>query len=246
MTDEDHSAAGLLAAARDAAESGDEERRQALADRIGRAARALAPGGDMPAAGPEADAWRALVIAADRLHSSGVQALGRLPFVSDRLLARLVEESRSLRPEPRLAAGRSIAAAGDVLAALSVSRQLREAVSAALGVAVEPTYDALYEYDEAGAEVHTHLDARGWEIVVHLLVEHEAGDGGAPVSTLVAHLPGAAAPVLVEVRPGEAVALLGRGTLHSWRPLGAGERRTLTAIGFARESSRPPSVDFGR
>jgi len=40
----------------------------------------------------------------------------------------------------------------------------------------------------------------------------------------------------LRVRPGEAVALRGRGTIHSWEPLRDDEHRTMTAIGFASGS----------
>jgi predicted 2-oxoglutarate/Fe(II)-dependent dioxygenase YbiX len=177
----------------------------------------------------------ALVTTAHRLNRSGVHALGRLAFVSDAFFGRLVDEARR-QLAPGVGDTRSVGRAGDALAALAVSRQLRSLVSRTLGVAVTPTFDAVYEYDPPGTHVQTHVDSREYEIVCHLLLDHtsDAGDG---TSTLVAHLPGHAAPTHVSLRPGDAVILLGRGTLHSWMPLTRGERRILTAIGFRRERS---------
>ena len=208
------------------------ERRATMADVIGIAARRLAPDDEPPAEGAAAAAWRALVVAADRLHGGGVRALGRLPFVGDDRLALLVAEARAQMPEHSGGARRTVGNAGDALAALAVSRELREAVSAALGFAVVPTYDAVYEYDPPGSRVRTHVDARDFEIVVHLLLEQAStrGDGGE--SVLVAHRPGAESPERLRLRPGESVVLRGRGTLHCWEPLGPDERRSLTAIGF--------------
>ena len=94
-----------------------------------------------------------------------------------------------------------------------------------------PTYDALYEYDPPGSHVGIHLDGRGYEIVVHLLVEHTGGGS----SVLTAHLPDTTTPARIELRVGEALILRGRGTIHSWRALGEGERRILVAIGFQRQ-----------
>lgn len=211
----------------------DDARRAALADYIGHAARALAPNDDAPDDGAAAAAWSALVAAAHALNGSGARALGRLGFVSAAFFRRLVDEAhRQLASAPGGGASRAIGPAGDALAALAVSRQLREAVSRALGCAVVPTYDALYEYDPPGSRVRTHVDSGGYEIVVHLLLEHTARDAPGR-SVLVAHLP--KQPVTrIGLHAGEALALRGRGTIHAWQPLGDDERRILTAIGFRR------------
>jgi hypothetical protein len=62
-------------------------------------------------------------------------------------------------------------------------------------------------------------------------------NGGAG-SALVVHRVGETEPHRVRVRPGEALALRGRGTIHSWEPMGPAEHRTLVAIGFERADGR--------
>lgn len=208
------------------------DRRAALADLIGLAALWITPSDDPPADGAAAVAWAALVSAAHGLNSSGVHALGRPPFITDSLLVHLLDEAGAQRPAGHGTSGRATARAGDVLAGLAVSRQLREAVGEALGVEVVPTYDAIYEYDSPGSHVRTHLDARHYEFVVHLLIAHTQPPGGAAASVLVTHHPGIGGPRRLRLLAGEAVVLRGRGTLHSWKALGEGEHRTLTAIGF--------------
>lgn len=214
----------------------DDERREAVADAIGQAAGRLAPEGDPPA-GPEAETWRALVGAADRLYGSGVHALGRLDFLSDDLFALLVAESREQRPEAGDATRRTVGEAGNALAGLAVSRQLREALGGALGHAVAPTYDAIYLYEPPGSHVRTHIDARDYEVVFHLVLEHTLPGDGSKGSALVVHLPEESDARRLRLRPSEAVALRGRGTVHSWEPLKDGEWRTLTAIGFEPAAS---------
>jgi hypothetical protein len=209
----------------------DDEARAALADAIGLVARALAPDDRAPASGAAAATWQALVWAADRLHGSGVSALGRLPFIHDNLLARLRDESRQQQDAPPAPGRRTIGPAGDVLAGLAVSRQLRDAVTRALGCAAEPTYDAVYEYDGPGSCVHPHLDARGYPYVFHLILEHK-GPRGSSTSHLVCHTPGPITPKVLPLRPGEAVVLRGRGTIHSWQAIGGEDYRTLVAVGF--------------
>jgi NAD(P)H-dependent FMN reductase len=209
----------------------DAERRATLADFVGHAAHLFAPSGDAPRDDASAEAWAALVAVADALHGSGVYPLGRPRFVSDAFLQRLIDEAHEhLAAARALGPGRAIATAGDALAALAVSRQLREAVSLALGFDAVPTYDALYEFDSPDSQVGVHVDGRGYDIVVHLLLEHSGGGR----SELIAHLPSATTAARVELRVGEALVLRGRGTLHSWRALGGDERRILTAIGFKR------------
>jgi hypothetical protein len=162
-----------------------------------------------------------------------VHALGRPRFVSDVLFRSLVAESRRQFPLGEgVSATRETGRAGDTLAALAVSRQLRECVSAALGFAVEPTYEAVYEYDPPGSHVRTHVDSRDYEVVFHLVLEHASSLSDASQSALVVHLPGERSPTRIALGPGDAVVLRGRGTIHSWRALGDDERRTLVAVGF--------------
>ena len=210
----------------------DEERRASVADVVSAAARQLAPDDEPPR--EQAEAWAGLVRTVDQLFGSGAALLGRLPFLSDALLGALVAEARERQPGEVEPGRRGAASAGDVLAGLAVSRQLREAIGAGLGLDVAPTYDAVYLYEPPGSHVRTHVDARDYEIVFHLVLEHELPVDGSAGSALVVHLPDEAAPKRLGVHPGEAVALRGRGTIHSWEPLRDGEHRTLTAVGFER------------
>lgn len=139
--------------------------------------------------------------------------LGRLPFVGDRLLAELAAEAERQRPD---------GSPGPVLRRLAVSRQVREAVGEAVGTAVVPTYNALYQYHEADTRLRPHRDRAGYDIVFHLTVTHRR-----PASTL--HIEGHGD---VPLPHGESLVLRGRDVLHGWAPLTPGERRTLVAVGF--------------
>jgi hypothetical protein len=208
------------------------ERKDALADVVTLIVRDLADGDGGPPTAGARELWRELVILTDRLFGSGVAPLGRLPFVGDRLLELLAEEAGdAARREDR--AGE----AGRFLANLAVSRKLRDAVADAVGFPVDPTYRAVYLYDIPGSHVKTHLDTHDYEVVFHLVLDHVV-PGGGPGSALVVHRVGEAEPHRVRVRPGEALTLRGRGTIHSWEPMGPAERRTLVAIGFERADDR--------
>ncbi|HEY4829584.1 MAG TPA: hypothetical protein VIH85_22665 [Solirubrobacteraceae bacterium] len=222
-----------LAASLVAAADG-EEKRSALADLAGTVARRLAPEDEPPTQADAAFAWFVLLCVADGLYGSAVANLGRLPFISDRLLALMAEEARVQLGSCSDATARTTAAGGRALNSLAVSRKLQEAIGSGLGVPVAPGYRALYAYDPPGSHVATHLDSREYELIFHMILEHDPPADGSPDSALVAHLPGQGTPVHVSLRPGEGVALSGRGTLHSWQRLGAGERRTMVEIAWVR------------
>jgi hypothetical protein len=213
---------------------GDDAREHAaLTDLLGLAARTLAPDGDEVAAtGASAAAWRALSIAVDRLHSSGAVALGRLAFLSDALIDGLVREAREKLPERPGDGERLYAVAGPLLARLAVSRQLKDALRAAYGAALEPSYDAVYMYDPPGSHVRTHVDNRAYELIWHLVLEHTLPADGSGGSALVTHPPDSTRADRLALAPADSVLLHGRGTLHSWQPLRAGERRTLIGVGY--------------
>jgi hypothetical protein len=223
-----------LAVARDA--GADDDRRAALVDVVGIVARQLAPS-DEPAADPAIQAvWRELLGAADRLYGAGVVSLGRLPFVSDRLLELLVAEAGLELVDRPDGGARVSGRAGQALATLAFSRKLAQTVGAALGGCVVANQRASYHYDPPGSHVRTHVDARSHELIFHMILEHDLPHDGAPGSALVAHLPGRPGPQRLWLHPGEAVALSGRGTIHSWEQLRDGERRTLIGIGFERRT----------
>ena len=209
-------------------------RREVLGDVLGAVARRLAQTGEAPTERTAAEAWQVLATVLDRLFGSGVRALGRLPFVSDALLELLLTEARHQLPERAEDAIRPPPGApGRALASLAASRKLRDAVSNAFGFAVAPTYGAVYLYDPPGSHVRTHVDTRDYELVFHLVLEHALPGDGSEGSALVVHLSGRPAPLRLPVTPGEAVALRGRGTIHSWERLSDDEHRTMVAVGFA-------------
>jgi hypothetical protein len=210
------------------------EEKEVLGDALGAFARRLAPAGNPPTTGAGAEAWPVLLTVLDRLFGSGVHPLGRPRFVTEGLLELLRAEAREQRPASSGSRRPGPGAAGHALASLAVSGQLRGAVSGALGRSVAPTYDAVYQYDPPGSHVRTHVDTRGYELVVHLVLEHGLPRReGRAESALVVHLPGRREPLRVPLGVGEAVVLHGRGTVHSWEPLADDEDRTMIAVGFA-------------
>lgn len=212
---------------------GDMERRAALLDVFRLAARSLAPEGRPPPTVAGATAWQALLIALDRLGGSGVIAFGRLPFISERLLELLIAEAEIQLPR-RPDTGRSqIGEPGTILANVAASRKLCETLASACGFHVAPAHEAVYIYEPPGSHA-AKVDALDYEILFQLILEHTLPRNGSAGSALVVHRPDAASPVCCSLRPGEAVALCGRGTLHSWDTLQPDERRTLIAVGFER------------
>jgi hypothetical protein len=217
-----------------AASGASEEERSALADVAGTIARRMALEDEAPREPGAAFAWLVLLAAVDRLYGSALASLGRLPFISDRLLEFMADEARAALGDCSGAEARVTASGGRALAALAVSRKLQGAISNGLETPVAPGYRALYAYDPPGSHVRTHVDSSEYELIFHMILEHQLPGDGASGSALVAHLPDRGAPTHVWLGPGEGVALSGRGTLHSWQRLGPGERRTMVEIAWVR------------
>ncbi|MEO8216424.1 MAG: hypothetical protein ABI718_05015 [Acidobacteriota bacterium] len=196
---------------------------------INRAVRFLAPDDEPPHDGLEREAWRILLSFLELRHGSGVYPMGRLSFISDPLIRGLAEEARTDRPDA--STRRTTGKAGDLLAGLAVSRQLREAVSSAVGTPVIPTYDALYEYDPPESSARCHTDSDAFEFTTHVLVEHTA-DRAEGQSVMIVFRAGEVSPKRIALKPGDTVVIRGRGTIHRWERLGAKEHRILSAIGF--------------
>lgn len=151
-----------------------------------------------------------------------------------RLFADLLAEARSRRPEGD---GVTHGQPGDVLSRLAVSRQLREAVSGAVGVLLVPTYEAVYQYHGPGSEVRPHRDKTGYPFVFHMTLAHEgvaAGSEGSVLEALGERTP---------LAPGECLVLRGGDTLHRWTALGSNEHRILIAVGFEPERKEATMPD---
>jgi hypothetical protein len=159
-----------------------------------------------------------------------VWALGRPSFLTHRLLAGLAAEAAAQQPPLDPATRRGIGPPGRVLAGLAVSRQLREAVAAAVGAPAKSTHRAVYQYESGGSHVRAHLDTADYPLVVHLMV------AGATSSALVV------GDVRVPLAVGEAVVLRGASVRHAWEPLAPSDTRTLTAIGFSTPFSTSRGV----
>jgi hypothetical protein len=174
-------------------------------------------------------AWRALIVVAGRIHDSGVRRLQTGAFLNRADLDALVREGQRQRPAIR-ARRTQYAPPGAALRRLAVDRRLQRAASRALGVRVNPASTAVYMYDPPGSHMTPHLDSGHFEIVVHVVLEHQRPAGGG--SALIVHRP--RRDVRVALAPGQAVVLAGRGAVHQWEPLRRDESRMLVAIGFKR------------
>jgi hypothetical protein len=214
----------------------DERRRLALADLLGLAARALALDGRVPSDAAGAAAWRATLTTVDRLYGGGAHRLGRLRFIDDeRLIALLVEAAQSQRTAN--AEAQQLGDPGPALRDLAVDPQLAAAVSDAVGFSVTPSYRAVYMYFAPGARIQPHVDHADYEVIFHLTLEHvppEDGSGRAALVVFRLDEP----PLRVELAPGEAIALRGRGSIHTREPINAGEHWTTLAIGFKPQATR--------
>jgi hypothetical protein len=172
----------------------------------------------------------------ERLYGGGFCRLGRLPFVDDELLAALLAEAGQAA-RTTIAEAQQIADPGRALRELAVDPRLRDAVSEALGIAVEPSYRAVYMYYAPHARVELHVDHADYEVIFHLTLDHVPPADGSRRAALVVHRLDRP-PARVELAPGEAMALRGRGSIHTREPLEGGEHWTTLAIGFKPRTRR--------
>lgn len=206
----------------------DRRRRTRLADWLREAVGRLAPGGRPPTRGACAESWRVAVALAPRLHVAGAWPLSLGPMVDGATLARLQREATRRQPR-RASPATAYAAPGPHLQRLAVDPRLCAAVADACGRVVRPAFTAVYMFDPPGAVVPPHLDTRAFPLVLHVVLSHDR-PAGVRGSALVVYEP--ARTRRLHAAPGEALLLAGRGTVHRWAPLHAGERRTMAAIGF--------------
>ena len=175
----------------------------------------------------------------DRLHGHGVHALGQLSFIDEDLLAALLEEARRAQPPDDGDRRRSHGPAGDVLAALAVSRELRVTVSTVLGASAADLRRALNSTapDRSSGLTSTRANTLSFSIC--------CSTTGAVVrrhhrrSRVFCRI--VDEPAQTVLKAGEGLLLNGRGTLHCWAPLGDNERRTLVAIGYEVEPRGQPA-----
>ena len=112
------------------------------------------------------------------------------------------------------------------LAALCASDVVADAAGRAAGRALVPALAAAYQFDE---ELPIHLDREPFPFVLHVVLEHRCPDGAQAARLRVL---GPAGEEWLTPGVGEGLVLAGRGTLHCWEPLAAGEHRTMIAIGL--------------
>lgn len=150
------------------------------------------------------------------------------------LLRELRAEAERQRPGGGL--GSRHGQPGDVLSRLAVSRQLREAVSGAVGVEVVPTYEAVYQYDGPGRLVAPHRDAAGYDLTFHMALVDSP-------SSVLEVFSGGGVLKRFGLAAGEGLVLRGREVLHGWTALSPDEQRTLIAIGFRVNGDDMPDND---
>ena len=112
---------------------------------------------------------------------------------------------------------------------LAVDRRLMKAVTKALGFAVEPGYEARYNfYGRDGDSFWPHPDDPEYAVNVLVCLDHKRPATGTG-SALLAYRPDGSVE-RYELRPGAALAFEARGLVHAREPMRRGERMTMLSI----------------
>lgn len=193
---------------------------------LGNASIALAPDCHVPTDPILLVAWKTIVSLFARLYRSAIRPLGRLEWIDDAMLARLKRETIRGRTRGRYASGMRPGPAGRMLA---VDRRLMKAVGKALGLAVEPGYEARYNfYGRQGDYFWPHPDDPEYAVNVLVCLDHKRPASGTG-SALLAYRPDGSVE-RYELTPGNAIAFEARGLVHAREPMRRGERMTMLSI----------------
>jgi len=193
---------------------------------LGNASIALAPDCRVPTDPMLLVAWKTKVALFARLYRSAIRPLGRLKWLDDSMLARLQRETARGRTRGRGASGMRPGPAGRMMA---VDRRLMRAVTKALGFAVEPGYEARYNfYRRDGDYFWPHPDDPEYAVNVLVCLDHTRPAAGTG-SALLAYRPDGSVE-RYELTPGDALAFEARGLVHAREPMRRGERMTMLSI----------------
>jgi hypothetical protein len=203
-----------------------DEAYQALRVLLGSTAIGLAPDCLVPREPALLTAWKTVVALFARLYSSTIKPLGRLRWLDPETLAVMRRETARGRARGRSASGMRPGPAGRMLA---VDPRLMKAVGKALGLHVEPGYEARYIfYRRDGDFFWPHPDDPEYAVNVLVCLDHKRPATGTG-SALLAYRPDGAVE-RYELTPGSALAVEARGLVHAREPMRRGERMTMLSI----------------
>jgi hypothetical protein len=203
-----------------------DEAYRALRVLLGSASIALAPDCLVPREPALLMAWTTVVALFARLYPSTVKPLGRLRWLDPETLAVMKRETARGRARGRHASGMRPGPAGRTLA---VDPRLMKAVGRALGLPVEPGYEARYIfYRRDGDYFWPHPDDPEYAVNVLVCLDHTRPAKGTG-SALLAYRPDGSVE-RYELTPGSALAVEARGLVHAREPMRRGERMTMLSI----------------
>ena len=199
---------------------------RALRVLLGNASIALAPDCVVPSDPSLLVAWKTVVGLFARLYRSDIKPLGRLKWLDVQRLATLKRETAAGRARGRHASGMRPGPAGRTLA---VDPKLMKAVGKALGLSVEPGFEARYIfYAKDGDYFWPHPDDPEYAVNVLVCLDHRRPGRGTG-SALLAYRPDGSVE-RYELAPGSALAVEARGLVHAREPMRRGERMTMLSI----------------
>jgi hypothetical protein len=197
---------------------------------LGMAAGGIAPDGDIPETGHQAEAFKTILNCLARIQPSGIVWRGRPDFMTDDLLIQLQQESIQRRTTAIAHDQHFLGCGGTVANRLAESKLLLDLVTKEAATPMAPTGVASYlYYDREGCGLPPHVDTQTFTMNAILMLKHEyRNDSPAHLVVYPVNEP----PQKILLQPGELILLFAGGTIHAREKMKAGEIVNILTFGF--------------
>lgn len=197
---------------------------------LGMAAGGIAPDGDIPETGSQAEAFKTILNCLARIQPNGVVWRGRPDFMTDDLLVQLQKEAVQRRATAIPHDQHFLGCGGPVANELAASKLLLDLVTQKAATPMAPTGVASYlYYDQEGCGLSPHVDTETFTMNAILMLRHEYKDRS-PAHLIV--YPVNEPPQRILLEPGELLLLFAGGTIHAREKMKAGEVVNILTFGF--------------
>ena len=166
----------------------------------------------------------------DRIPSDGIAWIGRPDFLSDELLASLIEESINLRPHATRFDNHYLGAGAPIANKFAISKELTDFVQEKAGRVIPTGVASFLYYDEDGCGIPPHIDTDIFSLNVILMLHHNHKDIENPSNLMV--FPANEAPKKIKLIPGEIIIIFSGNIIHAREPVKKDESISIITFGF--------------
>ncbi|MET9426202.1 MULTISPECIES: hypothetical protein [unclassified Streptomyces] len=166
----------------------------------------------------------------------GVQYRGRPAFLTDELLASLIEESDHVGRTAVPYDEHYLGYGGPLASRVATSRELADLVATVVPKAVATGVASYLYYRDAGQGIIPHIDTDIFSLNVLMMLAHDIPEGTPEPSALHMHYADGSKERF-QLEPGEVVIFLAGTQAHSRTPIRQDERVSILTFGFMPEGA---------